>query len=108
MQRGLHSRNKKAMEFIAKGWNALKEVDRVIDYCELNDRRLIPLLNVITAFSTYFYHLLCYFKILYEETIIDPFAYLRFINRQQRRVLSLLWRLTTPILMLGIGWLDYI
>ncbi|XP_058751516.1 uncharacterized protein LOC131624595 [Vicia villosa] len=33
------------MEFIAKGWNALKEVDRVIDYCELNDRRLIPLLN---------------------------------------------------------------
>jgi hypothetical protein len=22
--------------------------------------------------------------------------------------LSLLWRLTTPILMLGIGWLDYI
>ncbi|CAI8615972.1 unnamed protein product [Vicia faba] len=44
-QRGLHSRNKKAMEFIAKGWNALKEVDRVIDYCELNDRRLIPLLN---------------------------------------------------------------
>ncbi|KEH17138.1 Sel1 repeat protein [Medicago truncatula] len=45
MVRGLHSRNKKAMEFIAKGWNALKEVDRVIDYCELNDRRLIPLLN---------------------------------------------------------------
>ncbi|GAB2300352.1 hypothetical protein Dimus_034391 [Dionaea muscipula] len=30
------------MEFIAKGWAALKEVDRVIDYCELNDRRLIP------------------------------------------------------------------
>ncbi|CAN0853886.1 hypothetical protein LINGRAHAP2_LOCUS5754 [Linum grandiflorum] len=40
--RELHSRNKKAMEFIAKGWNALKEVDRVIDYCELNDHRLIP------------------------------------------------------------------
>ncbi|KAF2296029.1 hypothetical protein GH714_035753 [Hevea brasiliensis] len=33
------------MEFIAKGWSALKEVDRVIDYCELNDRRLIPLLR---------------------------------------------------------------
>lgn len=36
------------MEFIAKGWNALKEVDRVIDYCELNDRRLIPHLRVIS------------------------------------------------------------
>lgn len=47
LQRELHSRNKKAMEFIAKGWNALKEVDRVIDYCELNDKRLIPLLRVI-------------------------------------------------------------
>ncbi|KAK7360947.1 hypothetical protein VNO77_02967 [Canavalia gladiata] len=44
-QRELHSRNKKALEFIAKGWNALKEVDRVIDYCELNDKRLIPLLR---------------------------------------------------------------
>ncbi|XP_056163088.1 uncharacterized protein LOC130136780 [Syzygium oleosum] len=44
--RGMHSRNKKAMELIAKGWSALKEVDRVIDYCELNDRRLIPLLRV--------------------------------------------------------------
>uniref|UniRef100_A0A2N9IA17 Uncharacterized protein n=1 Tax=Fagus sylvatica TaxID=28930 RepID=A0A2N9IA17_FAGSY len=44
-QRELHSRNKKAMELIAKGWSALKEVDRVIDYCELNDRRLIPLLK---------------------------------------------------------------
>ncbi|KAL1336431.1 hypothetical protein HN51_030793 [Arachis hypogaea] len=43
-QRGMHDRNKKAMAFIAKGWNALKEVDRVIDYCELNDTRLIPLL----------------------------------------------------------------
>ncbi|KAJ9175694.1 hypothetical protein P3X46_014225 [Hevea brasiliensis] len=43
--REMHSRNKKAMEFIAKGWSALKEVDRVIDYCELNDRRLIPLLR---------------------------------------------------------------
>ncbi|XP_044491748.1 uncharacterized protein LOC123215627 [Mangifera indica] len=44
-QRWLHSRNKKAMELIAKGWSALKEVDRVIDYCELKDRRLIPLLK---------------------------------------------------------------
>lgn len=44
-QRELHSRNKKALEFIAKGWNALKEVDRVIDYCELNDKGLIPLLR---------------------------------------------------------------
>lgn len=49
MQRELHSRNKKAMEFIAKGWSALKEVDRVIDYCELNDRRLIPLLRVMIS-----------------------------------------------------------
>nr|KYP37495.1 hypothetical protein KK1_041310 [Cajanus cajan] len=45
LQRELHSRNKKALEFIAKGWNALKEVDRVIDYCELNDKGLIPLLR---------------------------------------------------------------
>lgn len=43
--RAMHSRNKKAMEFIAKGWSALKEVDRVIDYAELNDKRLIPLLR---------------------------------------------------------------
>lgn len=33
------------MEFIAKGWSALKEVDRVIDYTEPNDKRLIPLLR---------------------------------------------------------------
>nr|GMD60019.1 Protein sel-1 1 like [Ipomoea batatas] len=44
-QRGLHNRNKEAAEFIAKGWNALKEVDRVMDYCELRDRRLFPLLS---------------------------------------------------------------
>ncbi|CAL5443275.1 unnamed protein product [Camellia sinensis] len=43
--RALHSRNKKAMELIAKGWSALKEVDRVIDYAELKDKRLIPLLR---------------------------------------------------------------
>lgn len=46
MQRGIHSRNKKAMELVAKGWSALQEVDRVIDYTELNDPRLIPLLRV--------------------------------------------------------------
>ncbi|CAK9182145.1 unnamed protein product [Ilex paraguariensis] len=45
LQRGMHSRNKQAMELIAKGWSALQEVDRVIDYCELNDKRLIPLLR---------------------------------------------------------------
>ncbi|CAA7406907.1 unnamed protein product [Spirodela intermedia] len=44
-QRGIHSRNKKAMEFIARGWSALREVDRVIDYTELRDPRLIPLLR---------------------------------------------------------------
>ncbi|XP_057970650.1 uncharacterized protein LOC131159627 isoform X2 [Malania oleifera] len=44
-KRELHNRNKKAMEYIAKGWSAVKEVDRVIDYTELNDRRLIPLLR---------------------------------------------------------------
>ncbi|KAK3439343.1 hypothetical protein EUGRSUZ_C04189 [Eucalyptus grandis] len=44
-RRNMHSRNKTAMELIAKGWSALKEVDRVIDYCELNDRRLLPLLR---------------------------------------------------------------
>ncbi|KAL5547935.1 hypothetical protein UlMin_003166 [Ulmus minor] len=44
-QRELHSRNKKASELIAKGWSALQEVDRVIDYAERNDRRLIPLLR---------------------------------------------------------------
>ena len=42
------------MELIAKGWSALKEVDRVIDYCELNDRRLIPLLRVIALNYTLF------------------------------------------------------
>ncbi|KAK9101966.1 hypothetical protein Sjap_019220 [Stephania japonica] len=42
IQRGLHSRNKKAMEFIAKGWNALQEIDRVIDYTEPTDARLHP------------------------------------------------------------------
>ncbi|KAE8657531.1 hypothetical protein F3Y22_tig00116989pilonHSYRG00103 [Hibiscus syriacus] len=41
----MHCRNKKAMELIAKGWSALKEVDRVIDYCELNDKRLVSLLR---------------------------------------------------------------
>ncbi|KAJ4844615.1 hypothetical protein Tsubulata_023441 [Turnera subulata] len=44
-RREMHSRNKKAMELIAKGWSALKEVDRVIDYTQPNDQRLIPLLR---------------------------------------------------------------
>ncbi|KAL3626936.1 hypothetical protein CASFOL_029247 [Castilleja foliolosa] len=44
-RRGMHSRNKKAMELIAKGFSALQEVDRVIDYCELYDKRLIPYLK---------------------------------------------------------------
>ncbi|CAI9100846.1 OLC1v1038031C1 [Oldenlandia corymbosa var. corymbosa] len=44
-QRMMHTRNKKAAEFIAKGWNALREVDRVIDYCEREDKRLIPMLK---------------------------------------------------------------
>ncbi|EYU17936.1 hypothetical protein ABFS82_14G206500 [Erythranthe guttata] len=39
--RGMHSRNKMAMEFVAKGFSTLKEVDRVIDYCELKDKRLL-------------------------------------------------------------------
>eukprot|EP00262_Sarcandra_glabra_P017436 TRINITY_DN5981_c0_g1_i1.p1 TRINITY_DN5981_c0_g1~~TRINITY_DN5981_c0_g1_i1.p1 ORF type:complete len:271 (-),score=58.78 TRINITY_DN5981_c0_g1_i1:460-1272(-) len=45
IQRGMHSRNKKAMELIARGWNALQEVDRVIDYTEPNDPRLFPYLR---------------------------------------------------------------
>ncbi|THU61186.1 hypothetical protein C4D60_Mb07t20650 [Musa balbisiana] len=44
-QRGIHSRNKKAMELVAKGWSALQEVDRVIDYADRKDQRLIPLLR---------------------------------------------------------------
>jgi len=44
-QRWMHDRNKKAMELIAKGWSALQEVDRVIDYADHNDKRLIPLLR---------------------------------------------------------------
>jgi hypothetical protein len=46
IQRGMHDRNKKAMELVAKGWSALQEVDRVIDYADRNDKRLIPLLRV--------------------------------------------------------------
>lgn len=61
-QRGIHSRNKKAMEYVAKGWSAIKEVDRVIDYCELNDRRLIPLLRVLT-YSFKFLRVLVYSKL---------------------------------------------
>lgn len=52
----MHSRNKKAMEFIAKGWSAIKEVDRVIDYCERNDKRLIPLLRVNFSTNDFFFY----------------------------------------------------
>ena len=34
------------MELVAKGWSALQEVDRVIDFADRNDKRLIPLLRV--------------------------------------------------------------
>ncbi|RZB99116.1 hypothetical protein D0Y65_021830 [Glycine soja] len=44
-QRALHSRNKKALEFIAKGWNALKEVDRVIDYSDPKHSGIVSLLR---------------------------------------------------------------
>ncbi|XP_062114471.1 uncharacterized protein LOC133825561 [Humulus lupulus] len=44
-KREIHSRNKKAMEFIAKEYGALQEVNRVIDYAEFHDKRLIPLLK---------------------------------------------------------------
>lgn len=43
--RALHSRNKKAMEYIGKGWSDLQEVDRVIDYTEPDDELLTPLLK---------------------------------------------------------------
>lgn len=43
--RWIHDRNKKAMELVAKGWSALQEVDRVIDFADRNDKRLIPLLR---------------------------------------------------------------
>ncbi|KAK9058920.1 hypothetical protein SSX86_023768 [Deinandra increscens subsp. villosa] len=36
-QRGLHSRNKMAMEYIAKGWNALKEFSVNYNYCAQNE-----------------------------------------------------------------------
>lgn len=41
-RRELHSRNRKAKEFIGKGWNALQEVDRVIDRADINDAILLP------------------------------------------------------------------
>jgi hypothetical protein len=50
LQRWMHDRNKKAMELIAKGWSALQEVDRVIDYADHNDKRLIPLLRVLRVY----------------------------------------------------------
>uniref|UniRef100_A0A803MQC4 Uncharacterized protein n=1 Tax=Chenopodium quinoa TaxID=63459 RepID=A0A803MQC4_CHEQI len=47
------------MEFIAKGWSAMKEVDRVMDYCELYDRRLFPLLrnDYVQSSQQAFYYL---------------------------------------------------
>lgn len=45
IHRAMHSRNKKAMEYIGKGWSALHEVDRVIDYTEPDDELLTPLLK---------------------------------------------------------------
>lgn len=44
-KREIHSRNRKATELIAKGWNALKEVDRVVDHTKYDDARLYPLLR---------------------------------------------------------------
>uniref|UniRef100_A0A0D6RA25 Uncharacterized protein n=1 Tax=Araucaria cunninghamii TaxID=56994 RepID=A0A0D6RA25_ARACU len=45
MHRGLHSRNKKAKEYIGKGWSALHEVDRVVPYTDPDDELLTPLLK---------------------------------------------------------------
>eukprot|EP00252_Welwitschia_mirabilis_P000386 TRINITY_DN10400_c0_g2_i1.p1 TRINITY_DN10400_c0_g2~~TRINITY_DN10400_c0_g2_i1.p1 ORF type:complete len:280 (+),score=58.01 TRINITY_DN10400_c0_g2_i1:220-1059(+) len=45
----LHSRNKKAKEYIGKGWSALNEVDRVIGHALPNDSLLIPLLKKAKA-----------------------------------------------------------
>ncbi|KAG0495992.1 hypothetical protein HPP92_000683 [Vanilla planifolia] len=44
-QRGIHEEEQKAMGLVAKGWSALREVDRVIDHTEPNDPRLFPLLR---------------------------------------------------------------
>ncbi|KAK1282634.1 hypothetical protein QJS10_CPB22g01150 [Acorus calamus] len=41
----MHSRNKKAMELVAKGWSALQQVDRVIDATDPDDYRLHPYLR---------------------------------------------------------------
>lgn len=94
VQRGIHSRNKKAMEYVAKGWSAIKEVDRVIDYCELNDRRLIPLLRVITTLNESLLCLLVFGK-------LDLFRF-----RELKRTLSLLLRLIISTLMLDFGFLS--
>lgn len=54
-----------AMEYIAKGWNALKEVDRVIDYCEPRDKRLIPHLKVtMRAYIRIFLDLFSFFFLI--------------------------------------------
>lgn len=80
-QRGLHSRTKKAMEFIAKGFSALKEIDRVIDHCEIGDKRLISGLTVISflnelwdnmssfSFSVTLFFVLQYFSVTKNWTV---------------------------------------
>lgn len=45
IHRALHSRNKKAMEYIGKGWDYLQEVERVIDYTYDGDELLAPILK---------------------------------------------------------------
>ncbi|KAK1259318.1 hypothetical protein QJS04_geneDACA020071 [Acorus gramineus] len=45
LHRGMHSRNKKAMDLVAKGWSALQQVDRVIDATDPDDYRLHPYLR---------------------------------------------------------------
>ncbi|KAG6412144.1 hypothetical protein SASPL_124813 [Salvia splendens] len=48
--RGMHSRSKKAMELIAKGYSALQEVDRVIDYCERGDQQRVIYVAFVKTF----------------------------------------------------------
>lgn len=80
------------MEYVAKGWSAIKEVDRVIDYCELNDRRLIPLLRVLTTLSSSN-------EFLFIKNCLVCF-------RELKRTLSLLLRLIISTLMLDFGFLS--
>lgn len=109
LQRALHSRNKKALEFIAKGWNALKEVDRVIDYSDPKHSGIVSLLRVMKMLSPPIFAAICFFIWdLMHEKKKRTFSYLRFNIRQLRRISSLLWKLIIPIPMLGIGCPDCI